>query len=405
MNLLPHDLQVLAVGFALVLSSWIPAVLPWLPLPVGVLELLLGVTIGPQGLQLAHVGPFLTTASAFGLGTLFLMAGLEIDPALLRDRPRHRLWTPWIGSAALAFLVALGLLAFEGFSSPPIVALALTTTAMGILVPVLRDRSSLPDGYAQALLRVATIGEVVPTVLFTLLLAGHRAPREAAILLAFAGTSLLVFLLVQRHQHRWQDLIEHSMHRSSQLPTRLVVACLCLMVVLNNVVQINLALGGLVIGLLVREGMASPHRLRIGERLDGLGHGFFIPLFFLVSGMELDFRALLPSPLLWALVPLLAAAMLLVRGLPVWLLHRRDLAPRPRLALAFDSATQLPLVVAIAVMARRAGLLSAPAATVLVAAALITVLLFPAAASLLLRGSQPTAAAGLTPAAPPRSSP
>ncbi len=244
MTLQPHDLQVLAVGFALVLSAWIPAALPWLPLPTGVLELLLGVAIGPQGLQLAHVGPFLTSASAFGLGTLFLMAGLEIDPTRLRDRPRHRLFTPWAASAALAYLVALGLAAFSGFRNPPIVALALTTTAMGILVPVLRDRPSLPDGYAPVLLRVATVGEVVPTVLFSLLLAGHRAPREAAILVAFAVASLLVFLLVQRHQHRWQHLIEHSMQRSSQLPTRLVVAFLCLMVVLNNVVQINLALGG-----------------------------------------------------------------------------------------------------------------------------------------------------------------
>ncbi|MFY8150023.1 MAG: cation:proton antiporter [Prochlorococcaceae cyanobacterium] len=385
MTVLEHNIPILAVGFALVLSAWIPATLPRLPLPAGVLELLLGMVIGPQGLQLAHVGPFLTSASAFGLGTLFLMAGLEIDPSLLRDRPRHRLLTPWLASAALALLVALGLLAIGGFSNPPIVALALTTTAMGILVPVLRDRSSLPDGYAHVLLRVATVGEVVPTVLFSLLLAGHRAPREGAILLAFAGASLLALLLVKRHQHRWQDLIAHSMHRSSQLPTRLVMGCLCLMVVLDNVVQINLALGGLVIGLLVREGMASHHRLRIGERLDGLGHGFFIPLFFLVSGMELDFQALLPSPRLWALVPLVAAAMLLVRGLPVWLLHRRDLAPRPRLALALDSSTQLPLVVAIAVMARSAGLLAAPAATVLVAAAVLTVLLFPAAASLLLR--------------------
>ncbi len=121
--------------------------------------------------------------------------------------------------------------------------------------------------------------------------------------------------------------------------------------------------------------------------------------------MELDFRALLPSPQLWALVPVVAAAMLLVRGLPAWLLYRRDLAPRARLALAFDSATQLPLVVAIAVMARSAGLLAAPAATVLVAGALLTVLLFPAAASLLLRGSGAEAPAGLTPAAPPRSAP
>ncbi|MEA5473985.1 cation:proton antiporter [Synechococcus sp. CCY9201] len=398
---LAHHLSVVVVALGLVLTAWLPAMLPWLPLPAGVLEMALGAWIGPQGLHLVSVGPFLTNISAFGMGMLFLVAGLEIQPDLLRGKPLQRALTAWFASAGLAVVVAMLLVSFAGFDNLQIVALALTTTALGILMPVLRDRTHLPESYARTLISVATLGEVAPTVIFSLLLAGQRAPEEATILVAFGSVSILGLLLVRRHQSRWEELFEHTMQRSAQLPTRLVVGALILMVVLNNVVQINLALGGLVLGLLVREGTAHRHRLKIGERLDGLGQAFAIPLFFIVSGMQLDVRALAQAPSLWGLVPLLALAMLLVRGLPVWLLLRKQLSPRSRLALALDNATQLPLVVAMAVMARQAGLLTPPDATVLVAAAALTVLLFPALATVVLEGDRPLSTAELTGSEPP----
>ena len=132
------------------------------------------------------------------------------------------------------------------------------------------------------------------------------------------------------------------------------------------------------------------HRITaaLADRLDGLGSGFLIPLFFINSGMRLDFSALGSQPLTILWIPLVALAMLLVRGAPIWWLQRFSLPPRARLALALDCGTQLPLVVAIAMLALQRSVLSSSQATALVAGAMVTVMLFPALAARQLRNSE-----------------
>jgi len=212
----------------------------------------------------------------------------------------------------------------------------------------------------------------------------HIADQGLAIL-GFSGLCALLLWLVIRHRHRWEGFVERTMHDSAQLPIRLVMGLLVLMVVISNLVQINLVLGALVTGVLLRFGTNASHQQALADRLDGLGSGFLIPLFFIQSGMLLDFSVLARDPLSIAWIPVVAALMLLVRGGPMWWLDRPWLPQRARLALALDCGTQLPLVVAIAMLALQRQVLTSTQSTLLVAGAMLTVLVFPAAATRLLR--------------------
>ena len=255
--------------------------------------------------------------------------------------------------------------------------------------PLLRDRGALPAGYARVLMASAGFGEVMPTILLSLVVArADRIADQMLMILGFSGGCALLLWLAIRHRHRWEAFVERTMHDSTQLPIRLTMGLLVLMVVIGNLVQINLVLGALVTGVLLRYGTSERHRQALADRLDGLGSGFLIPLFFINSGMRLDFSALATDPLAVLWIPVVALLMLLVRGLPMAALARSALPARARWALALDCGTQLPLVVAIAMLALQRHVLSAAESTALVAGAMATVMLFPALAARLLRANQ-----------------
>lgn len=230
----------------------------------------------------------------------------------------------------------------------------------------------------------------MPTLLISLVVAqADRLAWQVLMILMFSALCGALLWLVVSHRHRWERLLDRTMNSSSQLPIRLAMLLLVLMILIGQMVEINLVLGALVTGVLLRFGIQSRQRQALAERLDGIGGGFLIPLFFIDSGMQLDFSLLLAQPLMVLWIPLLALVMLLVRGLPLLVLHRHSLALRSRLALALDCGTQLPLVVAISMLALQRSVLSAPQATVLVAAAVATVMIYPALSSRLLRVESP----------------
>ena len=383
-----HEMQIATLFVAVALAAWLPSLLPWLAIPAPVLELQLGIAIGPHGFNLNSNGPVITLISTLGMAVLFLRAGFEVEPEMVRGRVLKLAWNGWLASAGFAVVAAAGLVIAGAFPAGawPWIALALSTTALGVVQPLLRDRGSLPDGYGQTLVVAAGFGEVMPTLLLSLVVArADRIADQGLAILGFSGLCALLLWLVIRHRHRWEDFVERTMHDSAQLPIRLVMGLLVLMVVISNLVQINLVLGALVTGVLLRFGTNTSHQQALADRLDGLGSGFLIPLFFIQSGMLLNFSVLARDPLSIAWIPVVAALMLLVRGGPMWWLDRPWLPQRARLALALDCGTQLPLVVAIAMLALQRQVLTSTQSTLLVAGAMLTVLVFPAAATRLLR--------------------
>ena len=218
------------------LAAGIPAFLPRLPLPGVVLEIVLGAVVGPQVLGWVHPGTTLNFMADFGLGMLFLMAGFEMDPAVLQGRPIRNAIAGWVMSAVIAFGAAM-LLFKSGLASAPILtALALATTAIGVLMPVLRDARLLGPPYGSVVLAGGVIGEAAPVIGLSLVLAGSaRALPQTLIMLAFAGGAFGAVDLASRvGSGGFVTVVGRTMGTSGQLPMRLTIVLLSVVPTVGN---------------------------------------------------------------------------------------------------------------------------------------------------------------------------
>ncbi len=344
--------------------------------PVVVLELMLGIVIGPDVLGLAHTDDFIDFFSNLGLGMLFFFAGYEIDFERIRGRPLVLGAWGWVLSVGLAFGIG-GILAGAGvIVSFLYTGAAMATTAIGTLIPILRDNGELKTGFGKYLLAAGGAGEFGPILLVTLFFSAENPLHEAAILLAFVLLALAVALFsVRLAGHTWPAL-ERTFESSSQLAVRVTVVLVFGLVLLAGQLGLDVLLGGFVAGLITRMALKG-HELAIFEsKLTAVGFGFFVPFFFVSSGIAFDLTALGSAAALGKLA-LFFVLFLVVRGAPAMLLYRKVLGFRDRAALAFYSATELPLVVAITTIAIETGKMRSSTAAGLVGAAMLSTLVFP----------------------------
>jgi Kef-type K+ transport system membrane component KefB len=344
--------------------------------PVVVLELFLGILIGPEALGLAHPGDFIEFFSNLGLGMLFFFAGYEIDFQRIKGRPLELGAWAWLLSVALAFGVG-GVLAELGIIvSFLYTGAAMATTAIGTLIPILRDNGELKTRFGTYLLAAGGAGEFGPILLVTLFFSRESPLREGAILIAFVALAIAVALLSVRLAWRGWPALERTFEASSQLAVRVTVVLVFGLVLLASNLGLDVLLGGFVAGLITRTALKG-HELTIFEsKLTAVGFGFFVPFFFVTSGIEFDLAALGSATALGKLA-MFFALFLVVRGAPALLLYRNQLSLRNRAALAFYCATELPLVVAITTIAIDAGKMRPSTAAGLVGAAMLSTLVFP----------------------------
>lgn len=359
---------------------------PRLAVPVVVVELALGIAIGPQVLDVARLDDFTRFFGALGLGMLFFFAGYEIDFARVRGRPLALAAAGWALSLALAYGFG-GVLALAGVVlSLLYTGSALATTAIGTLIPILRDTGELRTRFGTHLLAAGALGEFGPIVLITLVLAGGQPLHEAAILAAFVAVAVLTGLFAVRSATRGWPLLERTFEASSQLAVRLAVVLVFGLVALASDLGLDLLLGGFVAGLITRQALAAREVAVFESKITAIGYGFLIPFFFVTSGMAFDLEALFASASALLELPLFLVLFLVVRGLPALLLYRRELLDlRDRAALALYCATELPLVVAITALAVDQGNMRASTSAALVGAAMLSTLVYPLVAMALRR--------------------
>jgi Kef-type K+ transport system membrane component KefB len=346
-------------------------------LPSVVVELLLGIVIGPQLLDIAHVDDFTQFFSNLGLGMLFFFAGYEIDLRRIRGEPLKLALIGWALSLAIAYGVG-GLLAAAGVVlSLLYTGSALATTAIGTLIPILSDSGELRTRFGTFLLAAGAVGEFGPILLLTLILTTASALHEAAILLAFVALAVGVAVLAVRSAGRTLPFLERGLESSSQLMVRWIVVLVFSLVLLANDLGLDLLLGGFAAGLITREILRGHEVAVFDSKLTAIAFGFFIPFFFVVSGMGIAINALFSSPSGIVKLFVFLGLFLVVRGTPALLLYRKVLEARERLSLAFFTATQLPLVVAITTVALDAGEMRRSTAAALVCAAVLSTLIYP----------------------------
>jgi Kef-type K+ transport system membrane component KefB len=382
------------------------AVAPRIALPVVVVELILGIVIGPHCADLAQVDTFTNFFGNLGLGMLFFFAGYEIDFERIRGRALDLAVVAWGMSLAIAFGVG-GLLAAAGVVvSLLYTGAALATTAIGTLIPILRDSGELRTRFGTYLLAAGAVGEFGPVLLITLVLSTTHPADEAVILLGFVVLAVLTGIFAVRSVSRGWPLLERTFESSSQLPVRLTVVLVFGMLTLATHLGLDLLLGGFVAGLITRQALRDHERALFESKITAVGYGFLIPFFFITSGMKFDLGSLVESPTALLKLPLFLLLFLVVRGTPAFVLYGRIFDMRDRAALAFYSATELPLVVAITTVAVETGHMRLTTASALVGAAILSTLLYPLVGLRLRRGrSAEEAGTEVEVAAPERAAP
>ena len=371
--------NLIALSIAMVIVALKPAFFKWIYIPVVVLEVLLGVIIGPQVLGLVHPHQITLFLAKFGVVILFFMAGYEISPDKIKGRPIINAIIGWIISAFLAATASFWLVANGYATAWLLTGLALTTTAIGALLPILRDSHQLDPPYGPIVLAAGGCGEALPIIAMTILTTQNDVRFEASIIFVFLICSLTLIVISRRIRHgKLANIVEKTIEHSSQFPVRLAFCIIMLLVALTEYLEIDAILGAFVAGAVIRGAFQREYDAAIIARFDGVGSSLLVPIFFLISGTQLDVAALASNVESLIMAPIYAILMLLVRGIPALILYSRDLTLRERCGLGLHLGTQLPMVVVITHIATQRDLISNTQAAQLVCGALITMFIYPA---------------------------
>jgi Kef-type K+ transport system membrane component KefB len=368
----------------------------WIAIPVVVTEILLGILMGPAVLDLVKVteGDVISALSDLGLAFLMFLAGYEIDFARIKGRPLRLSVLGWLISLMLGVGIAVLLATSEEVGL--VVGLALTTTALGTILPILRDSGQAATPFGLRVLAVGAVGEFLPILAIAFAFSGDRPAHTTVVLVLFTIVGFIAAWIARRPRHpRIARLVTATLGTSAQLGVRICIFLVIGMFGLAEFLGLDPILGAFVAGIVVHLFLAagSEHEEEeVLSKLEGIGFGYFIPLFFVVSGVRFDLDALLSDSRALLLLPVFLVLFLVVRGLPTWLLHRNELPGRDPLALGLFAATALPLVVVITSIGVDEGAISTATAASQVGAGMISVLLFPMLGLKLL--SAPPAAEG-----------
>lgn len=348
-----------------------------LVLPTVVVEIVLGILIGPDVLDIASVNVYISFLSDFGLALLFFFAGLEVIEHRLPTRLLRRGTLGW--GLSLAIGMAVGV-AFDRAGAEVewwLLAVAVSTTALGALVPILSDAGLVPTPLGRAVLGTGVAGEFWPIIFISVFLTSvYGAATEVALLVLFGAlVAIAARVALQARPPRLLRIAQDTLHTTGQVGVRASIFLLVLLVFLAADAGFEFVLGAFAAGTLVGLVLDSPEGKVVRMRLEGIGFGFLVPVYFVVTGMKFDLDSFLTVEGL-ALTAVFVAVLIGTRGASA-LLWRGELGPRQTASLALFGATALPLIVAIVGIAQGRGDISNGVAASLIGAGMVSVLVYP----------------------------
>ena len=360
-----------------------------LRLPMIVVEVALGIVIGPHMLAWASPDGVLSVLGILGLIFLFFLAGMELNFAALRGRPLTLAVWGWLLSVAIAFCLAEALYLMGVIRTPLLVGVATTTTGMGALLPILRDSGELNTRFGRYVIAAGAVGEFGPVALLSLLLTReHTHWLQTALMIFFVAlAALAVVAALHTKTPRVVAFLATTMNSSSQLPVRISILILALLICVAEKFGMDMILGAFTAGMIVSLGSRGQQEQRLHHRLEAIGYGFLIPMFFVTSGMHFDVGALASSPKALLRVPAFLLLLFVARSAPT-IFYRYELQKADRIPFAFYSATSLPLIIAIAELGVQTGRMESDNATALVGAGMLSLLVFPIIAMIARRSSR-----------------
>ncbi|WP_341978185.1 cation:proton antiporter [Microbacterium sp. LWO13-1.2] len=356
--------------------------------PIIVFELVLGILAGPAVLGWVEPHEILQKLSDFGLAMLFFVAGAEIDFRAVSGKPLMRASIGWVISVALGIGVGLFFAPGDGMI---VIGIALSSTALGTLMPILRDARELDTPFGKVVTVIGAVGEFLPLIAISVFLSARSTPVAAGILLAFVVLAGLAVLLARRLPHGGlHAFIRVTLHTSDQFAVRFVLLLIAALVGLSVMFDLDMLLGAFVAGAIWHIIMARAPKddaAAVESKVEAVAFGFLVPIFFLYTGVNFDLAALLASPAALGLVPLFLVALLVIRGSAAQLSAPRGMNVRDRAALGMLAATGLPIIVAVTAIGVERGMLDSGTAAALVGAGMLSVLIYPLIA-MMLRGDR-----------------
>jgi len=361
-------------------------------LPAIVLEIVAGIIIGPSVLGWVRVDLPLSILSVLGLAFLLFLAGLEVELERVRGRLLVFVGSGFLLSFGLALLVGYGLYLAGQVVSPLLIAIILVATGLGIVIPVLKDAGESASDFGQLVIAGAMFAEFGSIILLTLFFS-REATSTTTKLVLLGGFALLaagfafVILRLERSK-RIAAVLLRLQDTTAQIRVRGAFMLLVAFVALASVLGLETILGAFVAGVILRlidgDQMMTHPQFRL--KLEAIGFGVFIPVFFVTSGIRFDLPALFSSPATLLRVPVFLVALLLVRGVPA-LLYRPLVGSRRSIVAGLLQATSLSFIVAASQIGLALGLITKATGAALIAAGLLSVLIFPLLALTILRRS------------------
>jgi len=381
-------LIVAAVAFA---APFLLGLRPSLRLPSVVLEIIAGIVVGPSVLGLAEVDQAIEVIALVGLAFVLFLAGLEIEFDKLKGSVLRLTAIGFALSFGIALVVALGLQAGGLIETPLLVAIILCATSLGVLIPVLKDAGEINSTFGQLIIAAASVADFGAIILLSIFFSGEGGTGSTLLLLG----SLFVLAAVvygatkgAEHSMRIRADLLRLQDTTAQIRVRAAIVLFVGFAAIAEQLGLEVILGtfiaGAVLGLVDRDEVMTHPDFR--RKLEAIGFGFFIPVFFVTTGVRFDLDALTASTEAIVMVPIFLAALLVVRGLPA-LLYRNLIDARRIAAAGLMQATSLPFIVAASTIGVELGLVDAAESAALIGAGLISVLLFPLAALTTLRSN------------------
>lgn len=391
-----HFTNLLIVVAAALVAPLTLGFFPRFRLPAIVIEIVLGIVIGPSGLGWVKPDLPVSVLALVGLAFLLFLSGLEIDVERLRGRILKLTALGFAGSFVIAIVLGIGLQAGGFVKSPLFVAIVLVATSLGVIVPVLKDSGNINSDFGQLVIAAASIADFGAIILLSVFFSGKGSTSTAGTLILLGVFGLVVGLVGLaiagfEHSMSLSRVLRRLQDTTAQIRVRAAFVLLIGFTALADTVGLEVILGAFAAGALLSlidrdEAMTHP-QFRL--KLEAVGFGVFIPVFFVTSGLRFDLNALFSSPSTVARVPLFLLAIYLARGLPAFVYVR--LLGRSRSVIAgVLQATSLPFIVAATQIGLQLGVITRASAAGLVAAGLLSVVISPALGLVLLRREQPT---------------
>ncbi|HDD0318805.1 TPA: monovalent cation:proton antiporter family protein [Staphylococcus aureus] len=357
-------------------------------LPVVVAEILMGIVIGNSFLNIVERDSILNILSTLGFIFLMFLSGLEIDFKAFKKDKRARQGQnddessiPGHLNLALtvfAFIMIISILLAYVFKWLGLVddvllmVIIISTISLGVVVPTLKEMNIMRTTIGQFILLVAVLADLVTMILLTVYGAingqGGSTIWLIGILVVFTAISYILGVQFKR-----MSFLQKLMDGTTQIGIRAVFALIILLVALAEGVGAENILGAFLAGVVVS--LLNPDEEMV-EKLDSFGYGFFIPIFFIMVGVDLNIPSLIKEPKLLIIIPILIVAFIISKLIPVMFI-RRWFDMKTTIASAFLLTSTLSLVIAAAKISERLNAISAETSGILILSAVITCVFVP----------------------------